>query len=103
MFAGTASLEKELKPKNIKEIEIGDVFIRGGHPGHAVIVVDLCIDEKGGKAFMLAQSYMPAQEIQILKNPRNSKTSPWYKLSELSDVVETPEWDFSKDQLRSFQ
>ncbi len=103
MFAGTASLEKELKPKSIRAIEIGDVFIRGGHPGHAVIVVDMCKDEHGGKAFMLAQSYMPAQEIQILKNPMNDKISPWYIVADLNEMLETPEWDFALSQLRAFE
>lgn len=102
MFAGTASLEKELKLKDIKDIQAGDVFIRGGHPGHAVIVVDVCVNKSGQKAFMLAQSYMPAQEIHILKNPSNATLSPWYLLSEIVDAIETPEWTFYKNQLRSF-
>jgi len=103
MFAGTASLEKELRQKELKDIESGDVFIKGGHPGHAVLVVDVVSDSDGEKAFMLAQSYMPAQEIHILKNPNNKMMSPWYKLSELTDAIETPEWTFYKNQLRSFE
>lgn len=39
-FAGTWSLEKELKAVTIDQMKIGDVFILGGSPGHAVIVVD---------------------------------------------------------------
>ena len=103
MYAGTASLEKELKPKDIKNIEPGDVFIKGGHPGHAVIVVDVAINGKGDKVFMLAQSYMPAQEIHILKNPNSQMLSPWYQVSEIGQFVETPEWTFDSKQLRTFQ
>ncbi len=102
MFAGTASLEKELKQKQLSDIQAGDVFIKGGHPGHAVIVIDVCANAKGDKAFMLAQSYMPAQEIHILKNPSNKLISPWYKTSEIIDEVATPEWTFYSNQLRSF-
>ena len=59
-------------------MKIGDVFIKGGSPGHAVTIVDIAINPKTNKkVFLLAQSYMPAQEIKILKNPNNSELSPW--------------------------
>lgn len=102
MYAGTASLEKELTSKELKDIKSGDVFIKGGHPGHAVIVVDVAKDEQGDKIFMLAQSYMPAQEIHILKNPNNQSLSPWYKVSEIQNTIETPEWTFYSGQVKSF-
>ena len=94
-YAGTLSLNKELKPVDVKNMKIGDVFIQGGSPGHAIIVVDMVKNESTGKTkFLLAQSYMPAQEIQILKNPKNND-SPWYDL-EFGDVLNTPEWTFYK-------
>lgn len=102
MYAGTLSLEKELTPIDINDIEIGSVFIKGGSPGHAVIVVDLAENKsKGDKVFLIAQSYMPAQDIQILKNFGNSKLSPWYSVN-FDDKLETPEWTFKKSQLREF-
>ena len=61
-YAGTASLSRELAPVNYQDMKIGDVFIQGGHPGHAVIVVDIAVHPKTKKkVFLLAQSYMPAQ------------------------------------------
>ncbi|HYE09836.1 MAG TPA: DUF4846 domain-containing protein, partial [Patescibacteria group bacterium] len=39
-YAGTASLDKELNAIAVDEMQIGDVFIKGGSPGHCVIVVD---------------------------------------------------------------
>ena len=58
---------------NVEDIEIGDVFIQTGNPyGHAIIIVDVAINKNKEKIFMLAQSYMPAQEIHILKNPNNN-------------------------------
>lgn len=95
-YCNSASLEKELKPKNIRDIAIGDVLIRGGFPGHVVIVVDLAADKKGNKLFMLAQSYMPAQDIHVLKG----EIGPWYKAEE--GVIITPEYTFHSLQLRSF-
>lgn len=102
MYAGTASLEKELKPINALDIKIGDVFIKGGFPGHAVIVVDMAVNPKNNqKIMLLAQSYMPAQEIQILKNPNNSSLSPWYAV-DFGTSLQTPEWTFSSSQLKRF-
>ncbi len=103
MYAGTLSLSKELKPKKIEDIEIGDVFIYGGSPGHAVLVVDLAVNEMtGDKAFMLAQSYMPAQQIHVLRHNENSIISPWYLLSEIGSAMYTPEWTFDRGTLKGF-
>ncbi len=78
-YAGSLSLSKEMKSVPIGDLQIGDVFILGGSPGHAIIVVDVAMNPKTNKKiFMLAQSYMPAQETQILKNPKDEKLSPWY-------------------------
>jgi len=68
-YAGTLSLEKELKPV-IKpdELKAGDVFIHGGSPGHCFIVMDVVENDKHEKQFLLAQSFMPAQNIQVLQN-----------------------------------
>lgn len=102
-YAGTLSLDKELNPKPLHDINIGDVFIQGGSPGHAMLVVDLAIHEKTQeKIFLLAQSYMPAQDIHIVKNPNNSSENPWYSLSEVNAVIETPEWTFYPKDLKSF-
>jgi hypothetical protein len=101
MYAGTLSLEKSLKPKAIKDLEAGDVFIKGGSPGHAVIVIDVAVNAAGKKMFMLAQSYMPAQEIQVLKNLEESGKSPWYSI-DFGKVLSTPEWIFSVTELRTF-
>lgn len=39
-YAGTLSLSKTLQSRPLQDISIGDVFIVGGSPGHAVVVVD---------------------------------------------------------------
>jgi hypothetical protein len=102
MFAGTASLEKELTKVNIEEMQIGDIFIKGGYPGHAVIVMDMAEDTVvGNKLFLLGQSYMPAQETQILVNPADHELSPWYRIDDAT-TIRTPEWNFTNDQLRRF-
>jgi hypothetical protein len=102
-YAGTSSLSKELKKvSDISDIKIGDVFIVGGFPGHAVLVIDVCVNSVSGeKLFLIQQSYMPAQDIHIIKNLNNAIQSPWYSVRFASDL-ETPEWTFSKDQLMRF-
>lgn len=101
-FAGTYSLAKELPSVDEANMQIGDVFLWGGHPGHGVIVVDMAKHTETGEViFMLAQSYMPAQEIQLLINPTNESISPWYSL-DFGDYLETPEWRFEKGYLKRF-
>ncbi len=102
-YAGTASLEKEMKSIALSEMRIGDVFIQGGFPGHAVIVVDLAVHKTTKeKTFLLAQSYMPAQEIQILHNPNHTGSDAWYDLSDISNSLITPEWTFDRTHLKRF-
>lgn len=101
-YAGTLSLSKELVAVNINDIQPGDVLIHGGSPGHAVIVADVAETDKGNKVFMLAQSYMPAQEIEILKNPESTDLSPWYELHVNKQTIHTPEWDFTIQDFKRF-
>ncbi len=101
-YSGTLSLSKEMKYVDLKDMKIGDVFIIGGSPGHAVLVVDMAKNKDNKKIFMLAQSFMPAQEMQVLKNPKDPKLSPWYLL-DIKDKLYTPEWTFSKTDLKRFK
>lgn len=100
-YASTLSLEAELLAVNTMEMTVGDVFVKGGSPGHTIIVVDMAEDTVSGKRyFMLAQSYMPAQETQILRNLNEPSLSPWYELKEGS--LKTPEWEFEEGSLKRF-
>lgn len=103
-YAGTLSLSKEMKQvNNVKDIQAGDVFILGGSPGHAMIVIDVAENPATGeKVFMLAQSYMPAQEMHIVKKPAMDNETPWYSI-DFGNELRTPEWDFSSDQLKRFE
>lgn len=98
-YAGTLSLSRELQPVN--DILPGDVYIQGGSPGHAVIVMDVAVNIAGKKIFLLAQSYMPAQDIHILRNPASSQ-SPWYEAATRGELL-TPEWTFSSGDLKRFK
>jgi Domain of unknown function (4846) len=99
-YAGTYSLDRELVPVNVKDIRAGDVFIKGGFPGHAVLVADVVVDlATGDKRFLLMQSYMPAQDIHVLKNPATTDGSPWFAI-DFGETLVTPEWRFTRSQLK---
>ncbi len=101
-YAGSVSLAAELKPvADVRDIRPGDVFIVGGSPGHAVIVVDVAAKAAGGKVFLLAQGYMPAQEMHVLRNPSDAALSPWYS-ADFGETLRTPEWTFRRTDLKRF-
>jgi hypothetical protein len=102
-YAGSYSLSRDLlRVGDLSEMKIGDVFVQGGLPGHAVIVVDMAVHSKNGKKlFLLAQSYMPAQEVHVLRNPANAELDPWYEL-DFGESLLTPEWTFRKTDLKRF-
>ena len=50
---------------------------------------------------MLAQSYTPAQELEIMNNP-NNLGSPWYDLN-FGETLITSGMSFQKDELKSFE
>lgn len=102
MYAGTASLDKELSHIQYKKASIGDIIIQGGFPGHAVIIVDKAIHKETGKAiYLLAQSYMPAQELQVLHGADQSIRTSWYDF-ERNELINTPEWTFNKSDFKRF-
>ena len=102
-MCGSASLSKHLSPvHSFSDIQAGDVLIRGGFPGHAVIVIDEAVDSTGRKIYMLAQSYMPAQDIHVLKNPLNEFLSPWYLVNGRA-LIQTPEYTFYATELKKWQ
>lgn len=101
-YASTLSLDKELSAVKIEDMGVGDVFIKGGSPGHAIIIVDMVENSQGEKLFLLAQSYMPAQQTQILINPMDPNISPWFSLKGKDKLI-TPQWSFDLDKLKRFE
>ena len=84
MYAGTLSLEKQLHPVTTPaELKAGDVFIHGGSPGHCFIVMDVVQSEQHKKMFLLAQSFMPAQNLQVLQY---SPGYCWFSMDKMTDI-----------------
>ena len=95
-YAGTLSMETYESESILPEdMTIGDVILKGGSPGHVVMVVDICENAEGEKAWLLAQGYMPAQEFHVIRNPLHS-ADPWYYESELEFPLKTAEYTFAE-------
>ena len=83
-YAGTLSLEKELhKVTDPNQLKAGDVFIHGGSPGHCFIVMDVVENNQHKKQFLLAQSFMPAQNLQVLQYAAGYN---WFTMDKLTNI-----------------
>ena len=99
-YAGTASLEKELqsvelqRPRDRRRLHQGRLSgARRARRG--------CRDQfatTSAKRFLLIQSYMPAQDMHVLKNMANGDGSPWYAVP--TGELVTPEWTFAAGSLK---
>ncbi len=98
-YAGTLSLSKELERVEFPKIEIGDVFINGGSPGHTVIIIDMASNGETVD-FIVAEGYMPAQDMHILINDKDKRISPWWSALRIyrDGKVEFPSYAFSSMQ-----
>lgn len=89
-YAGTASLPRDVEPVAAGGPPApGDVYLQPGSPGHAVTVVDVAV-RGTSRMMLLAQSYMPAQEIHVVRNPASSSGDPWIQVDE-GPMLVTPE------------
>lgn len=96
------SLSDELEYILLGEMQIGDIFIQGGKPGHAAIILDMAINDGNQKVFLLAQSFIPTQDIHILKNLNQYDFfGAWFPMN-FGTTLYTPEWEFSMNDLRRF-
>lgn len=86
----------------------GDVLVQGGHPGHAMLVLDVADDGKGNRVVLIGQSYMPAQQFHVVNNLWELKISPWYREADLdiaflNQGLQTPSWrPFHRKDVRTW-
>jgi len=100
-YAGSVSLSREMDPvADPSRVIPGDVFIEGGFPGHAVIVMDVAMNEAGDRVFLLAQGFTPAQDMHILRN-NGEDISPWYRAKSEGKLL-TPEWHSHFETMHRF-
>jgi hypothetical protein len=96
MFANTGSLAKQAREIAQHDLRPGDFVVQPGAPGHAVIVLDLARATDGRRVALIAQGFMPAQSLQVLRPGRGSA---WFPVDEAG--LSTPFWPrFSWSTLR---
>jgi hypothetical protein len=92
-YAGTRSLPRDLvRAATSSPVEPGDVFLQPGSPGHAMVVVDAA-ERDGSRAILLAQGYMPAQDVHVVRNPGSPTGGAWFAAG-AGRALSTPEWTF---------
>jgi murein L,D-transpeptidase YafK len=103
MYAGTYSLSRQAALVNdLADMKTGDIFIDAGFPGHAVLVTDVAENPRTGeKVFLLSQSFMPAQDIHVLRNLDDQDIDPWYRAGFPAELS-TPQWTFHRQCLKRF-
>lgn len=103
MYSGTLSLYNELpKVTSSAQLQVGDMLVYPGTPGHIVMIVDEVKNEQGEKRFILAQGNTPAQSVHLLKNPNGQTMNPWYEL-EPNAYIEVPGYYFDKAKFIRFK
>ena len=102
MYSGTLSLYNELKSVDAKDLKLGDMLIKGGSPGHIVMICDEVVNEKGEKLFLLFQGNTPAQSVHLVKNIEDYTISPWYSL-ENDAVISVSNYTFSRGKFVRFK
>lgn len=68
-YAGTKSLEKECEKISLQNLSVGDLVLKGGTPGHVMMVVDMAENSTGEKCYLFAEGFTPAMSFHILKTP----------------------------------
>lgn len=102
-YAGTISLDRESNPvQKTNDIKTGDFIIKPGSPGHSVIIVGVAKNAAGKKLFLLAESFMPAQDIHVLRNPTNAAISPWYEIDVNAPQMVTAKYTFRPTSVKRF-
>jgi hypothetical protein len=101
-YAGTLSLYTELPKIKDSKLQLGDMLVTPGTPGHIVMLIDEIENEKGEKLFLLAQGNTPSQTIHLLKNTMDTSISPWIKLKNNMEV-NIPAYTFEKAKFVRFK
>lgn len=102
MYSGTLSLYHELKSINSENLRLGDMLIKGGSPGHIVMIGDEVVNEEGDRLFLLFQGNTPAQSVHLVKNLEDSTISPWYHLED-DTVTSVSNYTFSSAKFVRFK
>ena len=105
-ICSTYSVHRETKPRDVKDVQPGDVFVypsrHKGHYGHAVLVADVAKTKSGKVAVMCVEGNTPAREAHVIRNLMNPFRNPWFILSENAEWHSISVFQFKKEELRHY-
>ena len=105
--ANTASLRREMKPRDLHDIAPGDVLVYEARStrtyGHAVLVADVAVNRRTWKkAVMLVQSSTPALTMHVIRDILHPVRSPWVILDPEDDGIFISGIRFGNSDLRTW-
>jgi hypothetical protein len=87
-WANTGALARDGQRVTMTDLRAGDFFVLTGVPyGHSVLVLDVAEDKRGRRALLLGQSFVPAQNVHVL---RPNASTAWFVVNEAEGAVSTP-------------
>ncbi|MDR3086196.1 MAG: DUF4846 domain-containing protein [Christensenellaceae bacterium] len=102
-YVSVDTLKKDMtliEDAEISPIEAGDIFLgvdANGKPVCAMVADLVSAGAGGGRAMLLLEGGLPAQEAHIVQNPGDSVLSPWYEcISEGKIQTPSAELDLSQ-------
>lgn len=102
-YAGTQSMADELVAvTDPLTLEVGDMMVSPGFPGHIVIIADKAVHTDGSILLIFAQGNTPAQTVHILKNSNDNKLSPWHEIPS-GDSYTIPTYRFNNFRFIRFK
>jgi hypothetical protein len=98
-WTNTGALARDGERVALGSLRPGDFFVLTGVPfGHTVLVLDMAKDAAGRRAVLLGQSFVPAQNVHVI---RPEPSSAWFVLDEAAGAITTAFWDpFPFESLR---
>ena len=89
-WTNTGALSRDAQRVDMADLRPGDFFVVPGVPyGHTVLVLDMAKDATGRIAVLLGQSFVPAQNVHVL---RPNTTSVWFVINKSEQALTTPFW-----------
>ena len=100
-YAGTLSLMKESERISPDELRIGDIIC---NDSHVVMIVDMAVNEKGEKCYLIGQSFIPAVCFHIVADVNGKEASPCISQKKLEkEVFTVGGYSFRKSDMRRWK
>ena len=98
--ASATSLLDDTRPVPDQSVEAGDILLRPGRKGHAMMVLDIATDGRGQVRLLLGQGGTPAQTFHVL---RSDGGSPWFPIAQSQTIGLGQRGEFETTHLRRWQ